>query len=207
MQYHTQKEPLILAEYGRHVQDMVNHTMSLVDREERNKAAVAVVQVMTQLNPGYKENEELQHKLWDDLYVMSNYQLEVDSPYPMPERKETIVPEKIDYPDQKFSYKHYGKIIDGLIQGARAIEDPEEKKALTEVIANLMKKSYLNYNRDSVNDEMLADQLKKMSEGELELDANFRFQHTNDILSQNKKTTSSNPRAASKPRGKRKWKK
>jgi hypothetical protein len=207
MQYHTQKEPLILAEYGRHIQDMVNHTMSLDNRDERNKAAVGLVQVMTQLNPGYKDNEELQHKLWDDLYVMSNYKLEVDSPYPMPDRKETIVPEKIEYPDQQFSYQHYGKIIDGLILGARAIEDQEEKKALTEVIANLMKKSYLNYNRDSVNDEMLADQLKKMSEGELELDPSFRFQHTNDILSKNKKPTSSNPRSTNKPRGKRKWKK
>lgn len=207
MQYHTQKEPLILAEYGRHIQDMVNHTMSLTDKEERNKAAKAVVQVMSQLNPSYKENDELQHKLWDDLHVMSNYQLDVDAPYPMPERKETIVPEKIDYPDQKFSYKHYGKIIDGLIEGARAMEDAEEKKALTEMIANLMKKSYLNYNRDSVNDEMLADQLKKMSEGELVLDPSFRFQHTNDILSKNKKSTNSNPRSTNKSRGKRKWKK
>ena len=208
MEYHTQKEPLILAEYGRHIQEMVNQTKAIEDKTERSKAANAVVQIMTQLNPTFKDNEELQHKLWDDLFIMANYELDIDAPYSMPQAKETIVAEKIDYPDHDLTYKHYGKIIDGLIKSGRAIEDPEEKRALTEIIANLMKKSYLNFNRDSVNDEMLADQLTKMSEGELKLDPSFRFTHTNEILSQNKKSGSNNPRSNNnKPRGKRKWKK
>lgn len=209
MEYHTQKEPLTLAEYGRYVQDMVNHTLTIADRDERNKAAQSVIQVMTQLNPGYKDNDELQHKLWDDLHVIANYKLDVDSPYPMPERKETIVPERVAYPDQKFTYKHYGKIIEGLIAEARKMENMEERKALTGMIANLMKKSYLNYNRDSVNDEMLADQLNKMSNGELTLDDDFRFHHTNDILSKNRKTNT-NQRSNNNNKGrnqKRKWKK
>lgn len=206
MEYHTQKEPLILAEYGRYVQDMIRHTMSLTDKEERNKAAKSVIQVMTQLHPSYKDNDELQHKLWDDLFVISNYELDIDSPYPMPDRKETIVPERISYPDQKFTYKHYGKIIEGLITEARKIENQEERKVLTGMIANLMKKSYLNYNRDSVNDEMLADQLSKMSNGELTLDEDFRFHHTNDILSKNKKNNS-NQRLNKGRNQKRKWKK
>jgi len=209
MEYHTQKEPLILAEYGRHVQDMVNHTLSIADRDERTKAANAVVQIMTQLNPSYRDNEELIHKLWDDLHQMANYKLDIDAPYPIPERKESVVAERIQYPDQKFSYKHYGKIIEGLIEAARKMEDLEERKALTEMIANLMKKSYLTYNRDSVNDEMLADQLKKMSNGELQLEDNFRFHHTNDILSKNRKINPTNARSINNNKGKskRKWQK
>lgn len=202
MDYNTQKEELRLAEYGRYVQDLVDHAMTIEEKEERNKAANAIVQIMTQMNPGFKGNEELQQKLWDDLFIMSNYQLDVDSPFPKPLPTDDNTAEKIAYPDQGFKFRHYGKIIEDLIDGARKIEDPEEKKALTGMIANLMKKSYLNYNRDSVNDEMIVDQLKGMSNNELELPEDFKFQHTNDILSSSPKRNKQ-----SKSRGKRKWKK
>lgn len=182
MEYFTQKEPLILAEYGRYVQDMVNHTLSIEDREERNKAARSIVQLMTVMNPSYRGNEELEHKLWDDLHVMANYELDVDAPYPKPKPKDQIEAEKIDYPKGDFKYRHYGKAIEDLIAAACKIEDEKERQALTQMIANLMKRSYLAYNRDSVNEEMIVDQLKEMSNGELKLDDNFRFQHTNDIL-------------------------
>ena len=155
------------------------------------------------MNPSYKGNDELIHKLWDDLHVMSNYQLDIDSPYEKPEPAENIEAEKIDYPKGDFKYRHYGKSIENLIEVARSIEDNQEQQALTQLIANLMKRSYLNYNRDSVNEEMIIDQLKEMSGGQLKLDENFRFQHTNDILGSQPR----NSGKSGKSRSKRKWKK
>ncbi len=202
--YNSQRQPLVLGEHGRHVQEMVRHMLRIEDRAERNKAAETLVRVMTQLNPGYKDNEEMIQKLWDDLFVMSDFKLDIDSPYPVPTPLKQIVPEKIQYPDYNFKYKHYGKIIEGLIESARKMENPEEKKELTGIIANLMKRSYLSYNRDSVNEDMIIDQLKDLSNGELELDPDFKFQHTNEILSKHRKQ---NNNKSGKGRSKRKWKK
>lgn len=204
MEYNTQRKPLVLAEYGRYVQEMVEHALSLESKEERNKAAQAIIQLMTVMNPSYKGNDELIHKLWDDLHVMSKYQLDIDAPYPKPEIVENIKAEKIEYPQGDFKYRHYGKSIENLIEVAKAIEDQQEQQALTQLIANLMKRSYLNYNRDSVNEEMIIDQLKEMSGGQLKLDDNFRFHHTNDILGSQPKATG---KSSSKSRSKRKWKK
>ena len=204
MEYNTQRKPLALGEYGRYVQEMVEHTMSIEDREERNKAAQAIIQLMTVMNPSYKGNDELINKLWDDLYVMSNFQLDVDAPYPKPEPAVNIQAEKIEYPKGDFKYRHYGKSIENLIEVAKAIEDKDEQQALTQLIAHLMKRSYLNYNRDSVNEEMIIDQLKEMSGGLLKLNDNFRFQHTNDILGSQPRNSS---KSSSKSRSKRKWKK
>ena len=204
MEYNTQRKPLALGEYGRYVQEMVEHTMSIEDREERNKAAQAIIQLMTVMNPSYKGNDELINKLWDDLYIMSNFQLDVDAPYPKPEPAVNIQAEKIEYPKGDFKYRHYGKSIENLIEVAKAIEDKDEQQALTQLIAHLMKRSYLNYNRDSVNEEMIIDQLKEMSGGLLKLNDNFRFQHTNDILGSQPRNSS---KSSSKSRSKRKWKK
>lgn len=211
MEYHTEKEHLVLAEYGRYVQEMVDHALTISDREERNKAAQTIVQIMGQLNPAYKETEELQQKLWDDLFIISNFQLEVDAPFPKPAPKAGIRPERVKYPDQNFRYRHYGKIVDGLIEAAVKMEDAAERQALTQMIANLMKKSYLNYNRDSVNEEMIVDQLTDMSKGRLTLDPEFKFQHTNEILNKSRKQQQQQQQGVrqggSKSRGKRKWKK
>lgn len=211
MEYATQKEALILGEYGRHVQEMVKHAMTIADKKERTEAAETIVLIMTQLNPSYKGSEELMQKLWDDLFIISNYQLDVDAPYPMPRPKAEIKPEKVQYPDQNFKFKHYGKIIEAMIEHAVKLENEEEKQELTQQIANLMKRSYLNYNRDSVNEEMIIDQLAALSKGKLKLNEDFRFTHTNDILSQNPKRPSNNTgRSNNNNKGrnnKRRWKK
>ena len=204
MEYNTQRKPVTLGEYGRYVQEMVEHTISIENREERNKAAQAIIQLMTVMNPSYKGNDELINKLWDDLHVMSNFKLDVDAPYPKPEPAVNIQAEKIEYPKGDFKYRHYGKSIENLIEVAKAIEDKDEQQALTQLIAHLMKRSYLNYNRDSVNEEMIIDQLKEMSGGLLNLNDSFRFQHTNDILGSQPRKTS---KTSSKSRSKRKWKK
>lgn len=205
MEYNSQRTPLILAEYGRHVQDMVAHIKTIADKSERTKAAETTVEVMSQLNPQYKSSDELKQKLWDDLHIIAGYELDVDSPYPMPEPKDNIRPERLKYPNQDFKYKHYGRVIEELIAIAKKMENTDERQELTRQIANLMKKSYLNYNRDSVNDEMLVEQLKAMSDGVLVLEEDFKFQHTNEILGKNRKQ----PRNQSQQQGskkKRKWK-
>ncbi len=208
MEYHTQKPPLKLAEYGRYVQDMVEHTMNIADREERNKAAESIVQLMTIMNPSYKDNDELQHKLWDDLHQMADYQLDIDAPYPKPRPKDEVQVEKIDYPKGDFKYRHYGKAIEDLIEAAVNLENDEERQELTHMIANLMKRSYLVYNRDSVNEEMIIDQLKEMSKGRLKVAEDFKFEHTNDILSSvSQSTTSKKGGKTGSRRGKKKWKK
>lgn len=186
MEYATQKAPLRLAEYGRHVQEMVNHLLTIEDKKERTEAAETVIEIMMQLHPSYKGSEELLQKLWDDLYAISNFQLDVDSPYPKPTLNAEVRAEKVEYPDQNFKFKHYGKIIEALIEAAIKIENEEERQELTQQIANLMKRSYLNYNRDSVNEEMIIDQLTSMSNGKLKLDSEFSFIHTNDIVSNNR---------------------
>ncbi len=204
MEYATQKEALVLAEYGRHVQDMVKHAMTIQDRTKRNEASETIVQIMTQLNPSYKGSDELQQKLWDDLYIISDFKLDIDAPYPKPTPRSEITAEKVHYPDQNFKFKHYGKIIEALIEAALKIENEEEQQELIQQIANLMKRSYLNYNRDSVNEEMIVDQLTSMSAGKLKLDPEFKFIHTNNIVSTNRHQ---NTRSQSKGPSKRKWKK
>lgn len=209
MQYHTQKTPIKLAEYGRYVQDMVEHTLQIADREERTKAAHSIIQLMTVMNPSYKDNEELQHKLWDDLHLMADHRLDVDSPFPLPKANEEIKAEKIKYPEGNIKYRHYGKAIEDLIAAARKLDNAEEKQALTHMIANLMKRSYLSYNRDSVNEEMIVDQLKEMSNGELKIAEDFKFEHTNDILSSNNQGANGGAKKmkTGKSRSKKKWKK
>jgi hypothetical protein len=205
MKYNTEREPLVLAEYGRYVQELVDHALTIADRDERTKAAKGIVNVMTIMNPGYKGNDELQQKLWDDLFTMAHFKLDVESPYPKPEPKEDLKAEKIAYPKGDFKYRHYGKSIEDLIEHACTIEKEEEKQALTQLIANLMKRSYLNYNRDSVNEDMIIDQLKEMSKGRLQLSEDFKFQHTNEILASIPKSSSRS--SGMKSGKKRKWKK
>ena len=208
MEYHTQKEAIRLAEYGRYVQEMVEHALTIEDRAKRNEAAETIVQLMTVMNPSYKGNDELQHKLWDDLHVMANYQLDIDAPYEKPKPINEIKAEKISYPDGKIKYRHYGKAIEDLIEAAVKIEKEDERQELIHQIANLMKRSYLSYNRDSVNEEMIIDQLKEMSNGSLKVADDFKFEHTNDILSSiNTPGAASKKSKSSRSRGKKKWKK
>lgn len=194
-----------MAEYGRHVQDMVQHALTITNREQRNKAARTIISVMNVLHPSFREVEELQQKLWADLIIMSGYKLDVDMPYEAPLPKTGEAPTKVAYPAQNFRYRHYGKIIESLIESAIAMKDPAEQQELAQQIANLMKKSYLTFNRDSVNDEMIVEQLSAMSGGKLKLSPDFRFQLTTDILLKNRKPPQNLKHG--KNRNKRRWKK
>ncbi|MEM9022368.1 MAG: DUF4290 domain-containing protein, partial [Bacteroidota bacterium] len=129
------------------------------------------------------------HKLWDHLYIMSNFELDVDSPFERPEPDAlNKKPEKLDYPSRNFRYKHYGRAIELLIKKAITLENPQEKQAMTEAVANLMKRSYLMWNRDSVNDQVILDHLYELTDGQLQLRPEFTLTSTSDILSKNNST-------------------
>jgi len=171
MDYNTDLPQLIIPEYGRNIQKMLDFAITVPDREERNKVARAIIDVMGQLNPHLRDVTDFKHKLWDHLFIISDFQLDVDSPYPKPTRETfQTKPELLKYPHNDIRYKHYGKTVEQIIAKAREYPDGDEKNELINQIANLMKRSYLNWNRDSVNDEVIIKQLEELSKGHLKAD-------------------------------------
>lgn len=178
MEYNTQRNRLIISEYGRNIQRMIEYAMTLENREERNKAAKAIIDVMGQLNPHLRDINDFTHKLWDHLFIISDFKLDVDSPYPIPTRQTfEEKPKNLNYPSSNIKYRHYGRIMEAMIQ--QAIEWPEgrEKDALIEMILNQLKKSYIAWNRDSVNDDVIFDHLEKMSGGKLQINRDMKLTH------------------------------
>jgi hypothetical protein len=170
MDYNTSRPLLTIPEYGRCIQEMVEYTITLEDRDERTKAAKTIVNAMAILNPQLKDMTDYRHKLWDHLYIISDYKLDCDSPYPMPERElAEAKPKRLPYPQKDIQRRHYGHIVEEMIREAVSMEDGEEKTKVVEMIANFMKMSYLTWNRDTVSDELIKDQLKELSGGRLEL--------------------------------------
>lgn len=176
MEYNTDLPHLIISEYGRNIQKMVDHACSLEDRDTRNKAAKTIIDVMGQLNPHLRDVPDFKHKLWDHLFIMSEFKLDVDSPYPYPNKEILFAkPEKLSYPSNQIRYKHYGKNIENLIQKAISTENEEHKQEFTNMLANHMKSSYVNWNRDSVGDEIILKQLRELSKAQLTLKEDFVF--------------------------------
>lgn len=174
--YNTTRNELILAEYGRNVQNMVKYIIELPDREERNKYAQAVIDLMGFLNPHLRDVADFKHKLWDHLHIISGYQIDVDSPYPKPTPEAALVkPDHIGYPQQKIKYKHYGKTVEVMIEKAKAVDEPERRAAMVQGIANFMKMAYVTWNKDSVADETIFKNLRELSGGQLELDDNVNL--------------------------------
>ncbi|HRH03115.1 MAG: DUF4290 domain-containing protein [Bacteroidetes bacterium] len=177
MDYNTELPHLVISEYGRNIQKMVDHALSIADREERNRVARAIIDVMGQLNPHLRDVNDFKHKLWDHLFIISKFQLDVDSPYPKPSRETfETKPEMLSYPSNHIRYKHYGKSIEKMIAKAKDMEDGDMRNAFVEAIANQMKRSYVNWNKDSVSDDVITEQLGLLSKGELKLRENFRLQ-------------------------------
>lgn len=170
MEYNTQLPKMIIPEYGRNIQGMIEYCCSIKDRSERNLCAKAIIQVMGQLNPHLRDVADFTHKLWDHLFIISGFKLDVDSPYPKPS-PETFKekPERLTYPTGKIRYKHYGKSIEGIISKAKEMKDGPEKDELTRLIANHLKKSYLNWNKDSITDDVIFKNLQELSGGELKM--------------------------------------
>ncbi len=165
-----------ISEYGRNIQKMIEHIMTVEDREKRNQLTRATINVMGQLNPHLRDVNDFKHKLWDHLFIMSDFKLDVDSPYPKPSAQMLArKPERLAYPANNITFKHYGRHIERIIEKACELEPGEEKTALIRLIANHLKKSYLAWNRDAVTDEEIASHLSHLSNGKLELDENIKL--------------------------------
>lgn len=183
MEYNTEQEHLIIPEYGRNIQKLVEYACTIKNKEERNKVANAIIGIMSRLNPNLRDLTDFKHKLWDHLFIISNFKLDVDSPYPKPPKEIlTAKPEKVDYPSGNIRFKHYGKAVERLIEKASAMKAGEEKTAFIESIANLMKKNYLIWNRSTVNDAVILQELESLSKGKLKVPENFQMNSTYDIL-------------------------
>ncbi|WP_426328480.1 DUF4290 domain-containing protein [Pedobacter sp. R-06] len=169
--YNTTRSHLILSEYGRNVQNMVKYICELPTIEERNKYAQAVIDLMGFLQPHLRDVADFKHKLWDHLHIISGYQIDVDSPYPKPLIENAYIkPAPLAYPQQRITYKHYGKTVENLIEKAMREENAEIKKAMVQSIANFMKMAYVTWNKDNVSDDTIIKDLKYLSGGLLSLD-------------------------------------
>ncbi len=169
--YNTGRPPLILKEYGRNIQNLVNFLKTIEDKGKRSEYAFLMVDLMKQIHPLANENVEIDQKLWDDLYIISDFSLDVDSPFPMPNREVLDrKPERLDYTAGKVRYKHYGKNIELLVQKAIEQEDPEEKEAAIVLIGKLMKTYHTIWNKDNIDDATVLANIRKLSDSQLDLD-------------------------------------
>jgi hypothetical protein len=182
--YNTSRKKLALPEYGRHIHRLVDHLMTIEDREERNKAVRSLINVMGNLNPHLRDVADFKHKLWDHLAIISDFKLDIDSPYPTPTQAIlTEKPRRVEYSTGEIRYKHYGKLLERMIKKATEMEEGEEKKVLTETIANLLKKFYLTWNREAVEDANIFKDLSYLSNGKIKIEnQSFRLSDTKDIL-------------------------
>lgn len=185
MEYNTTRGKLILPEYGRNVQNMIAHAMEIGEREERNRAAQAIIEVMGQLNPHLRDVDDYRHKLWTHLFVMSDFKLDVDSPYEIPEPASLAERPKImEYPKSKIRFGHYGQYTQKILEASKEVKDEGERAFLKSSMSNFMKYQYLAYNNGAVENNVIATQLKELSKGDLELDNPDELVSTNLLLRQ-----------------------
>ena len=192
--YNTQRKRMALPEYGRNVQKMVDHIKTIEDRDERNRAAKTVIQIMGNLNPHLRDEGDFKHKLWDHLALIADFDLDIDSPYPIPEKiKLKEKPNPVPYKQGDIRYLHYGRIIELMIDSASEMEDGEEKEYLTTLIVNQMKKSYITWNRSQVADEVIIGDMKFLSAGRLKMTEGVKLLEAKDLLPQTKKKQQGKP--------------
>lgn len=186
--YNTQRKRMALPEYGRNVQRMVDHVKTLKDRDERNRAAKTVIQVMGNLNPHLRDIGDFKHKLWDHLSIIAELDLDIDSPYPAPEASKLVEkPNTIPYSQGNIRWLHYGRIIELMIKAACDLEEGEEKEYLTTLIVNQMKKSYITWNRSQVPDEVIINDMKLLSRGRLKMTEGVKILEVRELMPQPKK--------------------
>lgn len=191
LEYNTERPKLIIPEYGRHIQKMVEHAVTIEDREERNKVAKSIIAVMGNLNPHLRDVPDFQPMLWDQLFIISDFKLEVDSPFPIPTREELMErPDPLDYPQNHPKYRFYGNNIKRMVDVANQWEEGEKKEALVLTIANHMKKSYLNWNKDTVEDDVIFGHLFELSGGKINLKEKAEdLSNASDLMKSKKKFT------------------
>lgn len=169
--YNSNRVHLIIPEYGRNIQKMVEYALTLGDREERNKCARAILSVMGQLFPHLRDIEDYNHKLWDHLHIMAKFKLDVDSPYPTPDAEHLeSKPDPLPYPHNEIRFGHYGHYVESMIEKCAGLPEGEEKKAFSLAIANMMKYNATNWNRNIVHDDVILKDLTSLAKGKIQME-------------------------------------
>jgi len=181
MEYNTTRNHLIIREYGRHIQKMAEYVVGIEDKEKRQKNAYALIELMGFLNPHLKNVEDFRHKLWDHLFLISDFKLEVESPYPIPTR-ETLKakPETLPYPKRYPKYNHLGKNLELIIDKALQETDPDKQQGFANAIAYYMKLTYSNWHKELVHDDNIQSELNAITKGELEFNNRPFIKHRVD---------------------------
>ena len=194
MEYNTQRKKMELPEYGRSVQNMVDHALTIEDREERQRCANTIVNIMGGMFPHLRDVPDFKHKLWDHLAIMSDFKLDIDYPFEIVKREDLeMKPGKIAYPDKAIRYRHYGRFLECMIKKLPEMEEGEEKEALLHMLAVQMKKNLNNWNKEGIEDQKIVDDLREYSNGaidlqveDLRLGGQQRYYNTNNNNNQRK---------------------
>lgn len=184
MEYPTLQGKLIMPEYGRNVQRMVEHALTIEDREERTRCVNTIVDIMGNLFPYLRDVNDFKHKLWDHVAIMSDFRLDIDYPYDVIKKEDLYTkPELIPYKNSKITYMHYGRNLEDMIERVSEYPEGEAKDELILLIANQMKKCFLTWNKEVVRDEKILDDLRELSKGKLDVSSDsFKLMDTRDIL-------------------------
>ena len=170
MEYNTQRKKMELPEYGRSVQNMVDYALTIEDRAERQRCANTIVNIMGSMFPHLRDVPDFKHKLWDHLAIMADFKLDIDYPFEVVKKEDLVMkPEKMEYPNGKIRYRHYGRFLEGMITKAVEVEDEVEKKRLLHMLAIQMKKSLNNWNKDGMEDQKIANDLREYTQGAIDL--------------------------------------
>ena len=169
--YNTSREHILLKEYGRNIQNLTAYLRTIEDKEKRNQAAATLVELMKMITPAHKDNPDTDQKFWDDLYIMSGFNLEIEGPFPMPEPEIlNKKPQKVGYADNDIRYKHYGKNIELMIKKATELETAEERESAVIYIGKLMKSFFNSWNQDNIDDKVILKHIEELSKGQLTID-------------------------------------
>lgn len=188
LQYNTQLKKLLLPEYGRNVQQMVDHCLTIEDRAERTRCANTIINIMGNLFPHLRDVEDFKHKLWDHLAIMADFKLDIDYPYEIIKKENLYTrPDPIPYQSTSIRYLHYGKSLEAMIKKASEMLEGDERNYLISLLANHMKKSFLTWNKEVVDDEKIFKDLREYSQGKIDLNQEtFKLKESKDILQQRK---------------------
>lgn len=176
MTYNTQREKLILPEYGRTIQEMVDICMSIEDRAQRQRCAESIIAIMVTMNPSVRQQPDYEQKLWDQLAILSNYKLDIDYPYEVLKAEEIAErPKPLKYPMQRIRFRHYGHLTEAFMKELKEMPEGEDRERLTSMMANFMKRSLYNWNRDAMDERKVAADLSSYTDGQAALSEDFHF--------------------------------
>ncbi|HPW66181.1 MAG TPA: DUF4290 domain-containing protein [Salinivirgaceae bacterium] len=207
MDYNTEREKLIMPEYGRYIHQYAQYIKTIESRQERTQAAHALISIMATLNPGLRDSSDYRRKLWDHLMIIADYELDVDNPYPMPDRamlEERPSPVKYDF--EEIDKRHYGKLIERMAKKIEEYEG-EEREVLISLVANTMKKNYLNWNKNAVSDSTILQDLRRYVPKSVEIPDDLQLLETRDLVNRPASSQRSNSKTQQKHRSRRQNKK